>query len=214
MHFTLGTNIEDGMIKDLSLKALEKAINHALSLDSESISRIKELEGQSVQIIIKPLNANFYMLFESGQIKLKAQYFKPTDTIIQSSPMGLIRLSFLPSSKVRSLFNDGVKITGNLELGLKLKNIIDHLDLDWEGHLALFTGDVVAHHVGNFVRRTYNWQQQFGQSMQETLREYVHEEARLFPSKEELHDFFNDVDALSLDVARFRAWLKLKKASS
>ncbi|MCK1850929.1 YihY/virulence factor BrkB family protein, partial [Legionella pneumophila] len=27
------------------------------------------------------------------------------------------------------------------------------IDIDWEGHLAHFTGDVVAHQIGSFVRK-------------------------------------------------------------
>ena len=41
--------------------------------------------------------------------------------------------------------------------------------------------------------------------MRQNMSEYLHEEVRLLPSKNELDDFFKDIDALALDVERTAA---------
>ncbi|RUR09568.1 ubiquinone biosynthesis accessory factor UbiJ [Legionella septentrionalis] len=192
------------MIKHYTLKALQKAINKALALDPSRAEKLQALEGKSVKLIITPLNISFFICFRQNELHLTAQECS-ADTIIESSPLGLIRLSLLPASKVRSLFNDQIKISGNIELGQEVKKLFDEMDIDWEGHLAQFTGDVVAYQIGSFFRRGFAFNQRLGANLRANLTEYLQEELRLVPSREELEDFFKDVDDLSLSVERLAA---------
>jgi len=193
------------MIKKYSLIALQKAINHALSLDDSMANKIKPLHGKVLEIIIKPLNVFFFITFAEGQLLLLANHDGKPDTIIHSSPLGLIRLSLLPASKVRSLFNDKIRLSGDVELGQRVKRLFDEIDIDWEGHLAHFTGDVVAHQIGSLMREGQSLKERITSSLSRNVTEYVQEELRLLPSAEEVHDFFNDVDELSLRTERLTA---------
>ncbi|WP_133129868.1 ubiquinone biosynthesis accessory factor UbiJ [Legionella yabuuchiae] len=193
------------MIKTYTLKGLQTAINHALSLDEASAARISALQGKVLKVIINPLKVSFFISF-SGT-KLQLHDFPPSEvnTIIESSPLGLIRLSLLPASKVRSLFNDQIKLTGDTELGQQVKQLFDELDIDWEGHLAQFTGDVVAYQLGSFIRKGQEFTAYVSSSMQQNLTEYLQEEVKCFPPAEEVEDFCKDVDELLLDVERLTA---------
>ncbi|MDP3705342.1 MAG: SCP2 sterol-binding domain-containing protein [Legionellaceae bacterium] len=193
------------MIKKYSLIALQKAINHAMSLDDSMSTKIKPLHGKVLEVIISPLNAFFFITFTEGELRLLASYDGRPDTIIHSSPIGLIRLSLLPASKVRSLFNDKIRLSGDVELGQRVKTLFDEIDIDWEGHLAHFTGDVVAHQIGTFVREGQAFTQRISSSIRRNVTEYLQEEVRLFPPAEELRDFCNDVDELSLCSERLTA---------
>ncbi|MDX2345945.1 MAG: SCP2 sterol-binding domain-containing protein [Legionella sp.] len=193
------------MIKQYSLSALQKAINHALALDPATIKKIKPLNHKTIKIIIKPLNTCFFMRFTEHSIELLADYHGEPNTTIQSSPLGLIRLSLLPASKVRSLFNDQVKMTGDTELGQAVKHLFDGIDIDWEAHLAHFTGDVVAHQLGRFVTRGQRFTQSLTSSFKQNLGEYIQEEVCLSPPREAVEDFMNDVDTLALELERLDA---------
>lgn len=193
------------MIKKYSLTLLQKAINHALALDESMPTKMAALDGRVLEIIISPLNVNFFIRFTQNELCLCADNEGLADTVIRSSPLGLIRLSLLPASKTRSLFNDDVKISGNVELGQNVKKLFDDLDIDWEGHLARFTGDVVAYQLGSFVRQGFDFKRQLSSSMRHNLTEYLQEELRAFPPREEINDFYKDVDALSLSVERLAA---------
>lgn len=193
------------MIKKYSLLVLEKAINHALSLDESMPNKLSALQGKVLELIISPLNVNFFICFAQHGLVLQANHDGHADAVIRSSPIGLIRLSLLPASKVRSLFNDKIRISGDIEFGQQVKKLFDELDIDWEGHLAQFTGDVVAHQVGSLVRKGMAFKQQVGGSVCQNVTEYLQEELRIFPPREEINDFFNDVDDLSLKVERLAA---------
>ena len=197
------------MIKKYSLKALQTAINQALLLDESMPTKIKALHGKAIEIIITPLNVNFFITFNEGQLKLLDCFSGTPDTVIHSNPLGLIRLSFLPASKARSLFNDKMRLSGDIELGLAVKKLFDEMDIDWEGHLAYFTGDVVAHQLGSMVRRGLDFKRQLSMSLQTNMTDYIQDELRLFPSREEIENFFSDVDQLVLDVERLHALVNL-----
>jgi ubiquinone biosynthesis protein UbiJ len=202
---TLPINIETAMIKECSLMVLHKAIQHALSLDETMPTKLQALDGKTLEIIISPLQVNFFISFVSGSLTLLPSFQGQPDTVIHSSPLGLIRLSLLPASKVRSLFNDKIRLSGDVELGQKVKELFDTIDIDWEGHLARFTGDVVAYQVGSFVRQGLSFKRQVKDSLRTNITEYLQEESRMFPPREEVADFFKDIDALSLQVERIAA---------
>ncbi|AHE68366.1 ubiquinone biosynthesis accessory factor UbiJ [Legionella oakridgensis] len=200
------------MIKNLTIKALQKAINRALSLDETRLPKLQALEGKAIEVIITPLNVNFFIYFSQGELQLLSDYNGHIDTIIHSSPLGLIRLSVLPASKVRSLFNDQIKVSGDVELGQEVKKLFDELDIDWEGHLAQFTGDVVAYQVGSFFRRGLTFKRRTVESLQQNITEYLQEELRMVPPREEMNDFFKEVDDLSLRVERLAAHVNQLRA--
>ncbi len=193
------------MIKKYSLLALQKALNHALTLDESMPAKIQRLQDKVLEIIINPLNVHFFIRFTMGQLQLLDHYNDQPDTIIHSNPIGLIRLSLLPASKARSLFNDKIKLSGDVELGQQVKALFDELDIDWEGHLAHFTGDVVAHQIGSMFRQGLALKDKVSTSMRHNITEYLQEEWRVFPTREEVDNFFDDVDELSLRFERLAA---------
>lgn len=202
------------MLKKYSLKALQTAINQAMKLDAEMPLKLLALNDKVIEMIISPLEVNFFICFKEGQILLEDEYETTADTVIHSSPIGLIRLSLLPASRARSLFNDKIRISGDVELGQQVKQLFDEMDIDWEGHLAYFTGDVVAHQIGSFIRKGISFKNQFSQSMSENITEFLQEELQVLPTHQELTDFYHDIDTLSLDVERLQAYVnQLTKAS-
>lgn len=197
------------MIKKYSLNALQTAINHALALDEGTPAKMMALEGKVLEIIISSLSVNFFISFAQQKLLLLNDYPGQPDTIIYSNPLGLIRLSFLPASQARSLFNDKIRMSGDAELGQQIKNLFDELDIDWEGHLAHFTGDVIAYQLGSMWRQGIAFKKQFTQSMQVQITEYLQEELQVLPPAEEVNDFFHDIDHLALDVERLQAQINL-----
>jgi len=193
------------MIKKYSLLALQKALNQALALDPSMPVKIQGLHGKVLDIVISPLNVHFFIRFEQCELQLLANYDGQPNTVIHSSPLGLIRLSLLPASKVRSLFNDKIRMSGDIELGQQVKKLFDELDIDWEGHLAHFTGDVVAHQIGSFFRQGLALKNRVSTSMCHNVTEYLQEEVRIFPPREEIENFFSDIDELSLRAERLAA---------
>lgn len=202
------------MIKQYSLNVLTDAVNRVLHLDPDFHEKCIPLDGKVIEIILLPLRTNFYLTFINDRILFVAHPPNPPDTSIESSPIGLIRLSLLPASKTRSLFHDGIKIRGDLRVGEQVKKLFDDLDLDWETHLANLTGDVAAYHIGACIKKISRSFHHARQSMQTNMTEYLQEEMTLLPPQEAIDNFFHDIHTLADDVARMEARIqRLQKKS-
>ena len=193
------------MIKQCSLLVLQTAVQQALRLDPNIRSQLSNLQSKVLEIILLPMDIHLFIQVDNGTLVFFASPPACPDTIITSSPVGLISLGILPASQARSLLNDRVKISGDLAVGLELKKIFDSLEIDWLGHLSRFTGDVIAHQVGLIFQKCSEKTKNLSASLSNNIREYVQEEARLFPSGEEVQDFFNEIDELSLYAERLSA---------
>lgn len=197
------------MIKHYSLNLLQQALNRILGLDPNLQEQLAILDSKVLKIIIMPLNIHFFITFQEKRLVLLLDYIGQPDTVIQSTPLGFIRLSLLPASKARSLFNDNIQISGDIELGETVKHLFDSLDIDWETHLANFTGDVVAFQIGNTFRKAASWKNRLVSTLQVNVTEYLQEEQNLLPPTEAVADFFKDVDTLVHDVERLEAHIQL-----
>lgn len=196
------------MLKKVSLQTLQFAINQAIALDSNIPEQLSKLNHKIIEMVVLPLHVHFYICIEEGKINLKSRIEGTPDTIIHSSPMGLIRLSLLPASKMRSLFNDQIRISGNVELGQELKKIFDSMQIDWEGHLAYFTGDVVAHHIGKIFKKGREFGKNYAEGFKRSGKDYLVHELHSVPSKKELETFYSDVDDLRLRTERLSAHIQ------
>jgi ubiquinone biosynthesis protein UbiJ len=103
------------------------------------------------------------------------------------------------------LFSGSVEITGDSALAQQFAEALFSLDIDWEEQLSHLTGDVLAHEVGNLGRGLFKW----GESVRKTaglnLKEYLQEELRLLPTREEIEPLLVDIDHLRDDVERLSA---------
>jgi ubiquinone biosynthesis protein UbiJ len=195
------------MLKKISLQALQYALDQALGLDPNLKEALKPLDQKVIEMVVSPLDVHFYISILAGRLILSTKIDQQPDTVIYSNPMGFIRLSLLPASKMRSLFNDEIRISGDLELGRDLKKIMDGMQIDWEGHLAYFTGDVAAHHIGRMLRKGRDLSREFRQSFKENTQDYLTNELEILPSAKEVDEFNQAVDDLRLRSERLSAHL-------
>ena len=201
------------MIKQYSLKMLQTAVQCALSLDPLVSDRLIGLQGKVLEIILLPLDINFFIQIDRGKLVFFADAPGQPDTVITSSPLGLIRLSLLPMAQAQSLLNDKIQISGDLNVGLEMKKIFDGLDIDWAGHLARFTGDALAHQIHLMFNSGAEYTKHVATSVQNNISEYIHEEACLAPCREAVQDFCNDVDELSLYAERLSTFIHSELAA-
>ncbi len=68
--------------------------------------------------------------------------------------------------------------------------------------MSKITGDVIAHQLGNAIRHGINWGKQTADTLVRDAGEYLREESRHTPDREEVDVFLNMVDELRSDVDR------------
>ena len=98
-----------------------------------------------------------------------------------------------------------MQIEGDTELAHRIGKILGAMDVDWEEQLSHYTGDLVAHDIGNLVRGAVRWGRNSADTLGRDLQEYLQEELRLLPVRTEIEAFLADVDRLRDDVERLQA---------
>lgn len=182
---------------------LETLLNHYISMDSNAIQKLKPLKGNVLKLIIKPVT--LFVLFDEEKIRLQTSSERPPDTTLEGDPLSFIKLQFADKNHLFSLFKHEMRISGDLNAGQQAKAFFENIDIDWEEHLSKLTGDIVAHQLASLLKRTQSFSTHLFNTNKQNLTDYLQEETRLLPCKEELSDFYDDVDALRLRVDRLLA---------
>lgn len=88
----------------------------------------------------------------------------------------------------------------------KVDDLGTHIKKIWnELNFSQFTSEEMVQQLGSLVNKGKELKKQVTDSLQLNITEFLQEELRTFPSRDELNDFFNDVDELSLSVGRLQA---------
>lgn len=191
-------------MKTLFLPTLSKAINAYLRLDPESAKRLQQLKGKVVTVELLPFHFIFQVIIENSKIALQAGEAYEAETRITGTPLQMMGVVMNKDDR-NQFFADDIRMDGNAELGRQLVELFDELSIDWEEYLSHLVGDVPAYHASKIVRSIKSWFSRAEESFTSNINEYVHEEAGWFPPTEALDDFYNDIDALRMDVDRMEA---------
>ena len=188
----------------LALSGLETALNAYLRLDPDTLTRLSTLKGKVVKVEITDWLINFYLLPQSDGLQLLNEYSDQPDTIIRGTLFGLLRTGQSKATS-QSLFDNAIEIGGNIDLGSKIREILQGIDIDWEEYLSRVVGDGVAHKAMFHLKRTLDFGRHSFTTLTENLKDYLHEESRAFPSQDQVEKFYKEISTLRDAVDRAEA---------
>jgi ubiquinone biosynthesis accessory factor UbiJ len=188
-------------IKTSALAGMEKALSTYLQLDPVAMEKMAALAGKVIAIELRGLDIVFYLLPGKAGVAVRGASDTTPDTTLRGTPLSLMRLG-LARNQQSLLFSGDVEIFGDTETGQRFKEVLDSMDIDWEEQLSKIVSDVVAHKVGNVVRGIQNWSAQTIDSLNADITEYMQEESRMLPHREEINEFLSSIDTLRADVDR------------
>lgn len=192
----------------LALLPIEKILNGLASHDPHIIAQLRSFDGKTIEILSRSPDVTICLLFEDGNIKLSAidsaSLMLEPDATISGKAADLLEL-LLTRPEQRALANTAISIGGDAVLVQELYKVLGTLDLDWEDYLAPLLGDILSNEVGKFSREAKNLSQAASSNMQRNLHDYLVEETRAVPAREELDRFSDDLDQLRLNIDRASA---------
>jgi ubiquinone biosynthesis protein UbiJ len=190
-------------INRLAAIIIEKMCNGYLRLDAESRRYLVPLHGKVVRIHLVDLKWQSDWLFAADKIQILDKYEGKPDTFIKGKLSDFLRAIQGAMSNTSSFST--LEVQGDMEVAQQLQTLLRQIEIDWEELLSHFTGDVVAHHVGDHVRQVFKWGRTTADHFRQNMTEYLQEELRYFPSRAEVNDFCEEVTTLRHDVERLLA---------
>ncbi|MFT3670184.1 MAG: SCP2 sterol-binding domain-containing protein [Pseudoxanthomonas sp.] len=189
-------------LKPLAGRALETALNHALTLDPDTQAALVPLEGRRIQVRIDAPALAMDIIVGGGQLQVgPASEVLDADLAVRSTLGGL--LSQLPFFRRDDAAPVGkLHVSGDADLARRLQTLATRFDPDWSLPFTRVFGDVIGVQVANTVRTGLQQARVMAGNFAESAAEYVTEESRDVVGRAELNAFHDDVDAVRDDVER------------
>lgn len=192
------------MLKPLLLNILETGLKHYLALDPDSGYFLKPIAGKVIALTVEPFNETVFLCPTENSIQILDHHAGEPDTKLSGSlpAFGMMALS---DSPMRTIFSGEITITGDMHTGKKFQQLFAKLDIDWEEQLSHYTGDIVAHQIGQVFRVCQTWGQQSLDAFKLDAVEFLQEETRDLPATPETDSFYRQVDDLRLALDRLQS---------
>ncbi len=186
------------------MTTLEKALNAYLQTDSHSSTRLAKLAGKTISIELLPMHLHFNCHFTKERVTLTTHADEPALTKIKGTPLQLLG-ALVSKDNRHQFFAEDLNIEGDAEFAQLVIELFDEVNIDWDEHVSKIIGDIPAHKLGKLMGGIKNWMRQTQTNFTADMNDYLHEEAACVPSKEELQDFFTDIDNLRMDTDRLES---------
>lgn len=192
-------------LKPLAGRALEAALNRALSLDPDTQAALRPLEGKRIALTLEAPALAMEIAVEAAKLRVgPANRADEPDLAVRSTLGGLFaQLPFLRKDHGAPVGR--VRVSGDAELARRLQTLAERFDPDWQQPFAAVFGDIAGVQIANTVRTALRQARTAAGNLAESAAEYVTEESGDVVAAAELAAFHDDVDALRDDVERLAA---------
>jgi ubiquinone biosynthesis accessory factor UbiJ len=188
---------------------IEEVGNRLLRLDPETLRRLGDLQGRVVCIEFRDIQRKIYLHPSESGFRIATESEQLPAVTLRGTLATFGRLGL--GAETETLKAGELEIEGDAALGQRLQRIFRDLDLDWEEPLARLFGDPIGHELGRAARAAFAWHRQALKTFGLNSAEYLQEEARLLPVRDEVEAFLNGVDGVRADVDRLAARIQRLK---
>ncbi|WP_341502398.1 SCP2 sterol-binding domain-containing protein [Gallaecimonas sp. GXIMD4217] len=191
---------------------MEHGANALLRFDTASDRRLARLDGRAINLELTDLHLALGLVVRADGLMVMGPQ-EGADASLRLPLSALDRLKD-PAQLPAAIRDGALELDGDPMLLKGFSELFSKLDVDWEGELARYLGDVPAHLLFKAGRtlsvRLKAAASGFGQWSSEQLTE----EARLTPHRLEQRAFFDQVDDLRSDSERLLRRLEALEARS
>ncbi|HTV86247.1 MAG TPA: SCP2 sterol-binding domain-containing protein [Dyella sp.] len=197
-------------LRQLAGRALETALNHALSLDPDTQARLAALDGRSVQLELRGLDLALAVTVQGSRVKVGPAPAS-SDLRVAATPGSL--LSVLLRRHSDGVSPGKVDIAGDAELARRLEKLASGFAPDVEEAFTRTFGDVLGVPIAAAVRRGLAHARDTATHLGQDGAAWLRDESRIALAPGEVEAFLDDVDHLRERTERLEARLaRLERA--
>ena len=187
------------------LRPLVALINRQIQATTPARDICQEITGNVIAVRVSDSSLATYFHIGDNAITMTGRYEEEPDVVITGSLLSLARLA--TPSATEAIRDGSVELHGDARVAQSFQQLLRYARPDIEEELSSLFGDTAAHSMGNFARQAREWGIGARETMQQNISEYLQEESRAVPGRDEVDAFRHDVETLRDDVARFEARL-------
>ncbi len=188
----------DPAIKTAVLALLEKQLNAIIGLDPVIVRQLGAMEGRVVEIHCLEPDVQCYLYLEASGVRLAGYHEGSVDASIKGT---LVAFTELASNRALDIGDvAGLESGGDPDILEQLSQAHRSAELDWEALLCRCFGDVGGHMLAQGFRFASRQAEKVRTVAADNLGEYLQEELRLLPSRNEVEAFSSDIAELQYAV--------------
>jgi ubiquinone biosynthesis protein UbiJ len=191
---------------------LETAIGRYLALAPRRRELLEPIAGKLIALRLRPFGATLYLCPTETRVQVLTEAAGEPDVIL-SGYLGAFAALGLGGSAERRLFAGDIEIEGDADTARRFQALFERLDIDWQAHLARYTGEGIAAACLDLIRSGTAWTRDTADTLRTNLAEFWQEETRELPAHPEADAFFTEVDRLRADHDRLEARIKRLEAT-
>ncbi|AMO57894.1 hypothetical protein GZ77_12560 [Endozoicomonas montiporae] len=174
----------DPSIKTGLLASIETVVNKTLQLDPVTVKRLSQHQGAVLQVECLEPDFISWLWIEADGIRLAGYHEGNVDATVKGTLVSYMELA----GRRFATFDDiaGLSTEGDKALITELGEIHKDMDLDWEGLVCRYMGDVAGHAVSEGFRRVSSGFQQLFERTARQVPDYLQEELQVLPARTDL----------------------------
>ena len=174
----------------------EVAINRILCMDPEIINRLAPLEGDLLKFEVEK-GPEFFLRITRGKTSLMRETAGYPDATVRIALHALGEES--TQSRKTSFFEKLIEdIEGHPNKVIDIRAFFSSFEPDLEEGLSQIIGDILAHGVGQSIRRTKDWTKDIRSSIVRNLFEYLGEERRVLSTRIQIERYCSEVSRIEI----------------
>lgn len=191
-------------LRKLAGRALETALNHALSLDPETQAKLLSLQSRSVQLHLQGMELALAVTVEGNRLKVGPAPER-SDLRVAATPGSLLSMLFRRQGE--GMAPGKVDIAGDAELARRLEKLASGFAPDFEQAFARSFGDVIGVPLAKAVREGLAHARETASHLAQDGAAWLRDETQVAVAPGEVESFLDDVDALRERTERLEARL-------
>lgn len=191
-------------LRKLAGRALETALNHALSLDPETQAKLSALQNRSVQLHLQGMELALAVTVEGSRLNVGPAPER-SDLRVAATPGSLLSMLFRRQGE--GLAPGKVDIAGDAELARRLEKLASGFAPDFEQAFARSFGDVIGVPLAKALREGLAHARETASHLAQDGAAWLRDETQVAVAPGEVESFLDDVDALRERTERLEARL-------
>lgn len=193
MNTASSPNLLPQPLRLLAGRALETALNHALSLDPDTQAKLATLDGRSVQLHLRGVDLALAITVEQGRLNVGPAP-DTSDLRVAATPGSLLSMLFRRNGD--GMAPGKVEIAGDAELARRLEKLASGFTPDFEEAFTRTFGDVLGVPLAKAVRGGLAHARETASHLSQDSAAWLRDEARIALAPGEVENFLDEVDAL------------------
>ncbi|MBF0123884.1 MAG: SCP2 sterol-binding domain-containing protein [Magnetococcales bacterium] len=158
--------------------------------------RLGALSGKIFRFEVEDLSQEFFMRVEEhGEVRIHTYSDDEVHVTMSGSSHAFLSLLFHRSDPDALFFSRALKMSGETDTGLHFKNILDNVEIDWEGELSLFLGRPLAGLLTKTTERLQQSRQQLRNHLDQRSETWLREHH--WPRRHQLEQLREEGEAMA-----------------